>query len=421
MLTNLKKEQERMKGTAVMIRNYKEKLKNQIAQGDTYMQDMLEKIERDYPESMLKFMETSDLVRPNNPTFADQLTPDVVKELTEIQERITTIANQNRARVVDPDFQNKIVALQEEGRQKFNALFELNRGTNYEDQLKNIKILDVDNTEDLERFANANPTYEARFRPVQSFPVLPFNKGKDYIDLLVKATIQDAQANGINKVAIFPSELVNRRWSKDPDGPAGKKFKTIYDNITVQELKNIAKKYTGSKNNLKIEEIVDKSKGELGLRFLNKDVDGNLQVLKETDIDPSVTIRREDLGPRKPPVGLNAFLNEEILRVAKDYGPNEVVFRKEIAPGQTMEYFVDVKQGDVVDQKFDLVPLGDADRAEDATIIIEEYNPQRVKMYTLTLPEETTKQGPMFIYGKKDGGKIASDGLVSITDIFGEY
>jgi hypothetical protein len=27
----------------------------------------------------------------------------------------------------------------------------------------------------------------------------------------------------------------------------------------------------------------------------------------------------------------------------------------------------------------------------------------------------------MFIYGKKDGGKIASDGLVSITDIFGEY
>jgi hypothetical protein len=174
MLTNLKKEQERMKGTAVMIRNYKEKLKNQIAQGDTYMQDMLEKIERDYPESMLKFMETSDLVRPNNPTFADQLTPDVVKELTDIQERITTIANQNRARVVDPDFQNKIVALQEEGRQKFNTLFELNRGTNYEDQLKNIKILDVDNTEDLERFANANPTYEARFRPVQSFPVLPF-------------------------------------------------------------------------------------------------------------------------------------------------------------------------------------------------------------------------------------------------------
>jgi hypothetical protein len=281
MLTNLKKEQERMKATAVMIRNYKEKLKNQIAQGDTYMQDMLEKTERDYPESMLRFMETSDLVRPNNPTFADTLTPDVVKELNELQERITTIANQNRVTVVDPDFQNKIVALQEEGRQKFNKLFELNRGTNYEDQLKNIKILDVDSTDDLERFANANPSYEARFRPVQSFPVLPFNKGKDYIDLLLKATIQDAQANGINKVAIYPSELVNQRWGKDPDGPAAKKFKTIYDNITVQEMKNIAKKYTGNKNNLKIEEIVDKSKADKGLKFYNKNVDGELELLKD--------------------------------------------------------------------------------------------------------------------------------------------
>jgi len=410
MLTNLKKEQERMKGTAVMIRNYKEKLKNQIAQGDTYMQDMLEKIERDYPESMLKFMETSDLVRPNNPTFADQLTPNVVKELTEIQERITTIANQNRARVVDPDFQNKIVALQEEGRQKFNALFELNRGTNYEDQLKNIKILDVDNTEDLERFANANPTYEARFRPVQSFPVLPFNKGKDYIDLLVKATIQDAQANGINKVAIFPSELVNKRWGKDPDGPEAKKFKTIYDNITVQEMKNIAKKYTGSKNNLKIEEIVDPSKATKGIKISNKGVDGDFQLLK--DFEPR--------GDGNSPQAIQNFLDTEIERIALDYAGtnlNEVVLRREIAPGQTMEYYVKIKQ----DDGFELVPLGDGDKAENATIIIDEYNPQRVKMFTLTLPEETTKQGPMFIYGKKDGGKIASDGLVSITDIFGEY
>ena len=408
MLTNLKKEQERMKATAEMVRNYKAKLKEQIANGETYVQDLLDRFEREYPESMLQFMETSDLVRPNDPTFAAQLTPDVVKELTEIQERITTIANQNRARVVDPDFQNKIVALQEEGRQKFNALFELNRGTNYQDQLKNIRVLDVDNTEELANYVNRNPTYMGsnEFRPVQSFPVLPFNKGKDYIDLLLKATIKDAQANGINKVAIFPSELVNKRWGKDPNGPAGKKFKTIYDNITVQELKNIAKKYTGSKNNLKIEEIVDSSKADKGIKFLNKGVDGEFQLLK--DVEPR--------GDGNAPGNIQAFLDSEIERVALDYGPNEVVLRREIAPGQTMEYYVKTKA-----DGFDLVPLGDADRAENATIIIEEYNPQRVKMYTLTLPEETTKQGPMFIYGKKDGGKIASDGLVSITDIFGEY
>jgi hypothetical protein len=245
-----------------------------------------------------------------------------------------------------------------------------------------------------------------QFRQVQSFPVLPFNKGKDYIDLLLKATIKDAEANGINKVAIFPSELVNRRWGKDPDGPAGKKFKTIYDNITVQELKNIAKKYTGSKNNLKIEEIVDPSKADKGIKVLNKGVDGEFQLLR--DVEPR--------GDGNAPGNIQAFLDSEIERVALDYGPNEVVLRREIAPDQTMEYFVKTKA-----DGFDLVPLGDADRAENATIIIDEYNPQRVKMYTLTLPEETTKKGPMFIYGKKDGGKIASDGLVSITDIFGEY
>ena len=137
-------------------------------------------------------------------------------------------------------------------------------------------------------------------------------------------------------------------------------------------------------------------------------------------LDPSVTIRREDLGPSKPPEGLNAFLNEEILRVAKDYGPNEVVFRKEIAPGQTMEYFVNVKQGDVIDQKFDLVPLGDADRAENATIIIEEYNPSAVDMFVLTLPE-TNKQAPMYLFKKKKGGIMGDDRLVSITDIYGDY
>ena len=51
---------------------------------------------------------------------------------------------------------------------------------------------------------------------------------------------------------------------------------------------------------------------------MNKGVDGNFQVLRETDIDPSVTIRREDLGPTKPPEGLNAFLNEEILSLEKE-------------------------------------------------------------------------------------------------------
>ena len=103
--------------------------------------------------------------------------------------------------------------------------------------------------------------------------------------------------------------------------------------------------------------------------------------------------------------------------MALDFGPNEVVLRREIAPGQTMEYFVQTKP----DDGFELVPLGDGDRAENATVIIDEYNPSLIKIPVLKLPVEEKAKGPLFLYRKKDGGKIASDGLVSITDIYGDY
>jgi len=96
------------------------------------------------------------------------------------------------------------------------------------------------------------------------------------------------------------------------------------------------------------------------------------------------------------------------------------VYSREIAPGQTMDYYViPTTKGDVEGYKF--VPLGDGDNVDDALLKIEEYNPSAINMYTLTLPEESTKKGPMFLYGKKDGGKISSDGLVSIIDIYGDY
>ena len=108
--------------------------------------------------------------------------------------------------------------------------------------------------------------------------------------------------------------------------------------------------------------------------------------------------------------------------MAQDYGSNEVVLRKEIAPGQTMEYFVQPKLADGYEYEFeyDLIPLGDADRAENATIIIEEFNPQEVKMYTITFDPSKLEE-PMYMFKKKDGGTIAKDSLVSITDIYGEY
>ena len=113
---------------------------------------------------------------------------------------------------------------------------------------------------------------------------------------------------------------------------------------------------------------------------------------------------------------LQGFLDTEIERVALDFGPNEVVLSREIAPGQTMDYFVKTKP----DDGFELVPLGDGDRAENATVIINEYNPSAVDMFVLTLPE-SNKTKPMFLYKKKKGGIMPNDRLVSITDIYGDY
>ena len=81
-----------------------------------------------------------------------------------------------------------------------------------------------------------------------------------------------------------------------------------------------------------------------------------------------------------------------------------------------MEYYVKIKE----DDGFELVPLGDGDKAENATIIIDEYNPSAVDMFVLTLPE-SNKSKPMFLYKKKKGGIMSDDRLVSITDIYGDY
>jgi hypothetical protein len=61
---------------------------------------------------------------------------------------------------------------------------------------------------------------------LELFPPIPFNKQADYVDLLLKSTIKDAQARGINKVAIYPPDLINQRWGKNPDSDAGKSLET---------------------------------------------------------------------------------------------------------------------------------------------------------------------------------------------------
>ena len=91
------------------------------------------------------------------------------------------------------------------------------------------------------------------------------------------------------------------------------------------------------------------------------------------------------------------------------------MFTREIAPGQNQDFYVYAD-----DDKIDFLPLEEGESINDALIVIEEFNPQTVDMFTLTLDSPKSKE-PFFMFKKKDGGTIAKDSLVSVTDIFGEY
>jgi len=427
LITNLRKEQERIKATVGAVRNKKQSYLSTLERfpDDTYIKQELDKLNAKYPEEKLKFLESTDLTRPADPVFLDQLAPELSTQLNAIQDQINNILAQNRGRLVNPNYMDQIKKLQDEGLVIFNRLFDLNRQKNFDDMLQGTFVTDAYEAGRIEEIGRG--TFVPNDRPVETFGQIPFGKGPDWIDLMLKATIQDAQNRGINKVAIMPSDIVNKRWSKDADGSAGEKFQTIYDKISVQELKNIAKKYTGNKANLKIEEIVDPNKNQQGFRVLNKGVNGEYEKLKE--LDPNTNY------PNRGPEDTSAY-NYDILNLAKDYDFGEVIIRKEIAPGQSMDYAIKINKAPVdkktnlyeeierlnfeIDQQdtFELVP---AKEGVSPQLIVEEFNPSVTKMYVLTLPEETTKKGPMFLFRKKDGGKIKSDGLVSITDIYGDY
>lgn len=414
MLTKVRKEQERLNALLKRIENVKAKAQERIASTDEYYrmqgQRQLDGINQAFPPATLqKLQENLSAIKPFPNTAGAELIPTYSKELSDLQKEINKLADID---ITNPNPQTifGIDAIETQQQKVLDNLLDLTRDSELERDLKGIQVPSTRESDELIRFGESADDMNLQyggFKDLELFPPIPFNKQPDYVDLLIKATIKDAQTKGINKVAIMPAEKVNRRWGKDPDGPEGKKFKNLYDQVAVQQLKNIAKKYKG---NVAIEQIVDKTKANKGLKFFNKNVDGEFTELLK------------DLEPRggNSAESVQEFLNEEIEKIALNFGDKgpskEVVLRKEIAPGQTMEYYVQLKSED----GFDLVPLGDADKAEDATIIIDEYNPQAIDMVTLTLDSPQSKE-PFFMFKKKDGGTIAKDSLLSVTDIFGQY
>jgi hypothetical protein len=227
------------------------------------------------------------------------------------------------------------------------------------------------------------------------------------VDLLLKSTIKAAKDKGIDKVAIMPADVgANPRWGKSSD-EAKKKFQNLYDKVGVQQLKNIAKKYGGT---LQVEKIIDPSKSGKGLTFFNKNPDGEFQILKQTELRRDITSADAD-----------KYYDGEIKKIASGVTePGEIVYSKEIAPGQMMDYYIVEGRGDATDVGYRMIPLKEGQNVDDAMIKITEYKPNEIDMYTISFDPSQLEE-PMYLFKKKSGGSIDKDSLVSITDIYGEY
>ena len=407
LLTNVRKEQERL---AAEILNQKKKLqtnqerlqratenndiytKNQAQQNIDSLQKTLPQIE--------KLAETG-LIKPYPLTVAKELIPTFEKQMMDFQSEMQDLMRAGINRT-DPEYLMKIDELQKKQFAVFEELRNLNRTSKFDDLTDGVQVPQSADTENLQLYAQNQSTYES-VKDVTTFPPIPFNKQADYVDLILKATIKDAENRNINKIAIMPAEVgANNRWNKT--GDAKKKFENLYDKVGVQQLKNIAKKYGGELN---VEQIQDTSKGTFGVKYFNKGVDGK-DVFGETD---GLDIRDAE--------SYAAYFDSRAMQEIANYGDGKVMVRREIAPGQFSEFILKSDNPDT-SKGYKLVdPTGD----EAVIRVMEEYNPSLVNMMVLTLPkaEAATKSGPMFMFRKKEGGIIPEDRLVSITDIYGDY
>ena len=402
-LTQVQNERERLEAQIKKLTNDKTKAEERLAANpESYdverNQNIIKEANSKLP-ALLKLQE-SNLIKPYPNIAAQELIPGYNKQLQDLQKQINDLSLQG-VRRENPEFLMQINRLEGEQKQVLEALLDLNRASGYDLLAKDIQVPDISQRDDLINYSEGLNNYVS-MKPIKTFAPTPLNKQTDYVDAIIKAVIKDAENRDINKITIMPADIgPNTRWGKDSE-EAKKKFRNLYDKVGIQTLRNIAKKYGGEVN---VEQIIDSTKAKKGAKFLNKNVDGEFELLRDLEVRAGLT-----------PEDVDDFLSTEIERIALDYGSNEVVLRREIAPGQTMEYFVQTK----TDDGFELIPLRDGERAEDATIIIEEYNPSKVDMFVLTLPE-TNKQAPMYLFKKKKGGIMGDDRLVSITDIYGDY
>jgi hypothetical protein len=416
MLTEVRKEQERLFAMVNALKRQRANLVNQVEQSRglapgnvDYATNKLRQFDQKYPESLLNDLAQDNLIQPFPNIVAKELIPEKTRNLNAIQDDINKLSMANVEQYTDPAYKTKIFDLAQEQTKILDDLMSMNRSSNYQEKLKDFKVPSTSNREELQRIGEVD-TYlpsDYNMKKLESFPPIPFNKQADYVDLLIKSTIKAAKQKGIDRVAIMPADIgANPRWGKSSD-EAKKKFQNLYDKVGVQQLKNIAKKYDGTLN---VEKIIDPSKTNRGLTFLNKSPDGEFQFLKQTETKKNVSDAERD-----------AFYDTEITRIASGVNePGTIVLTREIAPGQMMDYYLVEGRGDATDVGYRMIPLKENENADDALIKIVEYNPSAIDMYTISFDPSKLEE-PMYLFKKKSGGTIDKDSLVSITDIYGEY
>jgi hypothetical protein len=425
MLTKVRKEQERLNALLKRIENIKANAAREIQSGDPYREGSanraLEVLNAKFPPAVEEALRKhSDLIKPFPNEAARSSIPDYQKQMMDLQKNIDEILASDLQQS-KPETPFRIQDISQQQQKVLDGLLDLNRSSELEEMLKNVQVPGTSETESLLQYGTDPNVRDletgARYMSLKNlelFPPIPFNKQADYVDLLLKSTIKDAQARGINKVAVYPPDLINQRWGKNPDSDAGKKFRDLYGKVAIQQMKNIAKKYGGD---AKVETVLNPDASNRGLTYYKTNVDGEYEFMKQ-----------DQLAQGLEPEEAQMFINEQLKRNANSLGANQVIYSREIAPGQTMDYYVQPKTvtettdtGGTIDfEDFELVPLGPGDDRNAAQVLIEEYNPQEVQMFTITLDSDKAK-GPMFMFKKKSGGSIDKDSLVSITDIFGEY
>ncbi len=111
-----------------------------------------------------------------------------------MQQEINTLIRSGIDRS-DPEFLMKISELEAQQQKVLDDLLNLNRTSNFDELTKGIKVPSTSDSEDLANIAQGRDNY-ASTKDLETFPPIPFNKQPDYVDLIIKATIKDAEARG---------------------------------------------------------------------------------------------------------------------------------------------------------------------------------------------------------------------------------